>query len=343
MHPIRTIAVAYLTVGLTTSLPFHNANPVGDDKGIENTPDRPFEAHIVGPTQSNMDNVGRRLLEAKKLHAVDSPSKIKRENEDEPDLEPMNNIVKGPSSSRSMPLHGQPAEPAESPLEDGNDNPFGSLPRDTIEQFSIEFAYQTALEKTRQGYRRDVMIAYIREMLPMLSGAVAKAIVDDAVEAVVAEDILNWRDQKARLEQLTSSDLPSVLDEIPSNENERSAEMVYRMAFIKADEGMDSASLVKYLQHMFPLVDKLEIQDIVAKAIADIKTTQDDTSSGGDDPPWTDESSSQKRRRETNADDGLDGLEDLIPEQLALREEIVEYLQVTTQLNGYSNHSSDRA
>ena len=328
MHPIKTIAFSCFAAGLTTSLPFYNGISNGKDKSIRSISSRRLEAYLGRPLQSDIDSIERRVLEAKKSLRVSSHGHVKRAYKDESVPEPMNSIVKGPIRSKLRTDKDPSAESTESPLEDEDFTLLDNLPRDAIEELSIELAYQNALEKTREGYQRDVMIAYIREMLPILPSETAEEIVDNAVEAVVSEDMLNWEHQKANLEQSAGSGLFSVPENVLSDaENERLVQTIHQLSSIKADEGLDGASLVDFLQDVLPHIHSSEIESMVAKGLADVETNQDDLSSKDNHPPWTDQSTTEKRKRETGAGEQFDNLADLTPAQLAFREEIVEYLQ----------------
>ena len=245
--------------------------------------------------------------EAKKLHVPGLSSKIKREIDNEQNPEPKNNIIKGPN--RAIPSSGNAAD------------------EDIDFLYSHEIAYQTALKKTRQGYERGFMISHIREMLPNLSEQVVKDIVDEAVETIVAEDILNWRDQKASLEEMTYPEQSSISEHISSSaESEWPTEMVRRMAVLRAAEGMDSMSLAKLLQRMFPHINESQIQKIAVEATKEIKASPNYDSSG-EHPPDQDQPPPKNRKRETDIDDDFDDLETLPSKQLAIREELVAFLQ----------------
>ena len=308
MRTLRAIIVACLVAGYAASLPSHNADSFEQARGIDSVPDRLYRTRALYPSEKNIDNITRRLWEAKKLHVPVVSSRVRREIEDEENPEPKNNIIKGPK--RSTPA-------SRSNL--GN--------KDTVPLDSLEMAYQAALEKTRQGYERDSMIAYIREMLPQLSEQAAKEIVDEAVETIVAEDILNWKDQKESLEQMTYPRQPSIPEHVSlSAESEWSTEMIQRMANIKAADGLDAMSLAKSLQNMFPHVDEPQIEEIVAEATKNIKASPHYDPSA-EYPSEEDQPPPRKLKRSTGTDDDFDDLEAFSSELLAMREKIVEYLQ----------------
>lgn len=285
MRTFKTIIIACLAAGYTASLPSHNANSFEQARSIDGVPNRLLETRTTSPSHKYVNHIKRQLWKAKNLRVPGFLSKVKREIGHDQNPEPKKNIIKGPR--RSIPA-------SENNLVDADTDPLNSL----------EMAYQTALEKTRQGDERDSMITYIREMLPQLSEQAAKDIVDEAVESVVAEDMLNWRDQKESLEQMTYPEKPSISEHLSlSTESEWPIEVAHRMASIKAAEGIDTVSLVNLLQNIFPHLDESQIQEIVAEVTENIDTSSNYDPSG-EHPFGEDQPPSNKLKREIGGGNG---------------------------------------